>query len=191
MIMLREVRLLDPPSRTDAVRDILIAERKIIKIGEKLELDARLIAEAKGEVLQIIDCRGLCVAPGLVDGHVHFRDPGFTYKEDVETGTRAAAAGGYTSVVCMANTKPVIDNEDTIVDLIRRGRKTPIHLYCCSSVTRSLKGEELVDMKLMKECGAVGFTDDGIPIRNEELVKEAMRTARRLKLPMSFHEEAS
>ena len=190
MIMLREVRLLDPPSRTDAVRDILIAERKIIKIGEKLELDARLIAEAKGEVLQIIDCRGLCVAPGLVDGHVHFRDPGFTYKEDVETGTRAAAAGGYTSVVCMANTKPVIDNEDTIVDLIRRGRKTPIHLYCCSSVTKSLKGEELVDMKLMKECGAVGFTDDGIPIRKEELVKEAMRTARRLKLPMSFHEEA-
>ena len=78
MIMLREVRLLDPPSRTDAVRDILIAERKIIKIGEKLELDARLIAEAKGEVLQTIDCKGLCVAPGLVDGHVHFRDPGFT-----------------------------------------------------------------------------------------------------------------
>ena len=189
MIMLKEVRLLDPPTRTDAVKDILIAERKVIKIGENLDLDARLIAEAKGEVLNVIDCSGLCAAPGLVDGHVHFRDPGLTYKEDIETGARAAAAGGYTSVVCMANTKPTVDNEDTIVAVIRKGRTTPIHVYSCAAVTKSLKGEELVDMKLMKECGAVGFTDDGIPIMKEELVKEAMRTARRLKLPVSFHEE--
>ncbi len=189
MIMLREVRLLDPHSKTDEIRDVLIAERKIIKIGEKLGLDALLIAEAKGEILQIIDCKGLCAAPGLVDGHVHFRDPGFTYKEDIETGARAAAAGGYTSVICMANTKPVIDNEDTIVGVIRKGRKTPIHVYSCASITKSLRGEELVDMKLMKECGAVGFTDDGIPIMDPELVKEAMLTARRLKLPLSFHEE--
>ena len=189
MIMLKEVRLLDPPTRTDAVKDILIAERKVIKIGENLDLDARLIAEAKGEVLNVIDCSGLCAAPGLVDGHVHFRDPGLTYKEDIETGARAAAAGGYTSVVCMANTKPTVDNEDTIVGVIRKGRTTPIHVYSCAAVTKSLKGEELVDMKLMKECGAVGFTDDGIPIMKEELVKEAMRTARRLKLPVSFHEE--
>ena len=189
MIMLKEVRLLDPPTRTDAVKDILIAERRVIKIGEKLDLDARLIAEAKGEVLNIIDCSGLCAAPGLVDGHVHFRDPGFTYKEDIETGARAAAAGGYTSVVCMANTKPAVDSEETIVGVIRKGRTTPIHVYSCAAVTKSLKGEELVDMKLMKECGAVGFTDDGIPLMKEELVKEAMRTARRLKLPVSFHEE--
>ena len=189
MIMLKEVRLLDPPTRTDAVKDILIAERRVIKIGEKLDLDARLIAEAKGEVLNIIDCSGLCAAPGLVDGHVHFRDPGLTYKEDIETGARAAAAGGYTSVVCMANTKPTVDSEETIVGVIRKGRTTPIHVYSCAAVTKSLKGEELVDMKLMKECGAVGFTDDGIPLMKEELVKEAMRTARRLKLPVSFHEE--
>ena len=93
MLMLKEARLINPGTRTDEVCDILIAERKIIKIGQKMELDARLIARAKGEVLNIIDCSGLCAAPGFVDGHVHFRDPGFTYKEDIETGARAAAAG--------------------------------------------------------------------------------------------------
>ncbi|MGP1349036.1 MAG: dihydroorotase [Stomatobaculum sp.] len=189
MLMLREVRLLDPASRTDAICDLLIAEGKIIKIGEALELDARMIAEAKGEVLQVIDCAGLCAAPGFVDGHVHFRDPGQTWKEDIETGARAAAAGGFTSVVCMANTAPVIDDEETIVGVIRKGRRTPIHVYCCSTLTRRMEGTALVNMKLMKECGAVGFTDDGRPVMSEALVKEAMIRARRLKLPISFHEE--
>ena len=189
MLMLKHVRLLDPPTRTDDIRDIVISDRKVMKIGTDLELDARMMARAKGEVLNVIDCTGLCAAPGFVDGHVHFRDPGLTYKEDIQTGARAAAAGGFTSVVCMANTKPTVDSEETIVDVIRKGRQTPIHVYSCSAVTKGLKGEELVDMKLMKECGAVGFTDDGIPLMNEALAREAMLTARRLKLPLSFHEE--
>jgi dihydroorotase len=189
MLMLKPVRLLDPPTRTDDIRDIVISDRKVMKIGTDLELDARMMARAKGEVLNVIDCTGLCAAPGFVDGHVHFRDPGLTYKEDIQTGARAAAAGGFTSVVCMANTKPTVDSEETIVDVIRKGRQTPIHVYSCSAVTKGLKGEELVDMKLMKECGAVGFTDDGIPLMNEALAREAMLTARRLKLPLSFHEE--
>lgn len=129
MIMLKNVRLIDPASRTDQTCDILIAEEKIIRIGEALELDARLIARAKGEVLTILDCSGLCAAPGFVDSHVHFRDPGFTYKEDVMSGSAAAAAGGFTSVICMANTNPVVDNEETIVDLIRKDRNAPIHVY--------------------------------------------------------------
>ena len=189
MLMLKHVRLLDPPTRTDGIRDILISDRKVMKIGTELELDARLMARAKGEVLKVLDCEGLCAAPGFVDGHVHFRDPGFTYKEDVMTGAAAAAAGGYTSVVCMANTKPAGDNEETLVGVIRKGRQTPIHVYSCAAVTKGLGGEELVDMKLMKECGAVGFTDDGIPLMSEALAKEAMLIARRLKLPLSFHEE--
>ena len=93
MIMLKKVRLIDPASRTDGIRDILISEGKITKIGERLDLDASLIARVKGEVLKILDCEGLCAAPGLVDGHVHFRDPGLTYKEDITTGAAAAAAG--------------------------------------------------------------------------------------------------
>ena len=189
MIMLKKVRLIDPASRTDGIRDILISEGKITKIGERLDLDASLIARAKGEVLKILDCEGLCAAPGLVDGHVHFRDPGLTYKEDIATGAAAAAAGGFTSVICMANTKPPVDNEDTIVGIIRRGRQTPIRVYSASAITKGMEGQELVDMKLMKECGAILYTDDGMPIMKEELVREAMLTARRLKLPLSFHEE--
>lgn len=189
MIMLKGARLINPATRTDAISDILIAERKIIKIGQGLEPDARLIARAKGEQLHVLDCTGLSVAPGLVDTHVHFREPGQTHKEDIASGVSAAAAGGFTSVLCMANTVPPADNEETIVNIIRRGRMTPIHVYAFSALTRGMRGKELVDMKLMKECGAVGFTDDGYPITDEELVKEAMSRARRLKLPLSFHEE--
>lgn len=189
MLMLKEVRLIDPASRTDDIVDILLAERKVIKIGKELELDARLIARAKGETLRIFDCKGLCAAPGFVDGHVHFRDPGFTHKEDIITGAAAAAAGGYTSVVLMANTKPAVDNEETIVNIIRKGRTTPIHIYSASTITKGMQGQELVDMKLMKESGAVCYTDDGLPIMNTDLIREAMLTARRLKLPLAFHEE--
>ncbi len=175
MIMLQGVRLLDPSTRTDGIRDILIAEGKIIRVGEDLWLDASLIARAKGEVLEVFDCAGLCAAPGFVDGHVHFRDP--------------AAAGGFTSVVCMANTTPPIDSEELMVENIRKSRNAAIHVYSASTISQGMKGEALVDMKLMKESGAVAFTDDGRPLTNEELIKEAMQKARRLKLPLSFHEE--
>lgn len=189
MIMLQGVRLLDPSTRTDGIRDILIAEGKIIRVGEDLWLDASLIARAKGEVLEVFDCAGLCAAPGFVDGHVHFRDPGQTHKEDILSGARAAAAGGFTSVVCMANTTPPIDSEELMVENIRKGRNAAIRVYSASTISQGMKGEALVDMKLMKESGAVAFTDDGRPLTNEELMKEAMQKARRLKLPLSFHEE--
>ena len=189
MIMLQGVRLLDPQSRTDDIRDILLAEGKIIRVGEDLWLDASLIARAKGEVLEGFDCAGLCAAPGFVDGHVHFRDPGQTHKEDILSGARAAAAGGFTSVVCMANTTPPIDSEARIVENIRKGRTTGIRVYSASTISQGMQGEALVDMKLMKESGAVAFTDDGRPLNNEALIREAMQKARRLKLPLSFHEE--
>ena len=189
MLMLANVTLIDPVSRTNGVRDILIAERRVIKIGTGLALDASLIAEAKGERLEVIDCEGLYAAPGFVDPHVHFRDPGLTYKEDISTGAAAAAAGGYTSVICMANTKPPVDSEETLIEVLRKGRATPIHVYSCTCVTKNMDGKELVDMKLMKECGAVGFTDDGRPILNEALVRDAMLKARQIKMPLSFHEE--
>ena len=92
---------------------------------------------------KIISAKGKIVAPGLVDIHVHFRDPGFTYKEDVETGARSAAAGGYTTVVCMANTKPVIDNVEVLKELEKREETLPIHVYNTAAVTMGLKGKEL------------------------------------------------
>ena len=141
------------------------------------------------EGMEVLDATGLVVAPGLVDVHVHFRDPGFTHKEDMFTGAAAAAKGGFTSVVLMANTKPCVDNEETLAYVISKGAETGIHVYTCANVTRGMKGRELVDMESLKEKGAVGFTDDGVPIMDPELVREAMKRAKELNVPISFHEE--
>jgi len=189
MIMLKEARLINPATRTDDIRDILIAERKIIKIGCELELDAHLIARAKGERLEVIDCKGLVAAPGLIDVHVHFRDPGFTYKEDIKSGGQAAAAGGFTMVILMANTNPPIDSEESIIDINKKGRTAAVKVRTCACITKGMLGVELVDMKSLKESGAAGFTDDGRPILDEALAKEAMNVARGLKKVLSFHEE--
>ena len=129
------------------------------------------------------------MAPGLVDVHVHFRDPGFTEKEDIFTGAKAAARGGYTSVVLMANTSPVVDNRETLQYVLEKGKETAIHVYSCCSVTEGMKGEKLTDMEKLQEKGAVGFTDDGKPILDEKLVRRAMEESARLQVPISFHEE--
>lgn len=189
MIILKNARFIDPASRTDEIRDILVAEGKIIRMGEELGLDASMIASAKGERLHVVDCRGLVAAPGLVDVHVHLREPGFTYKEDIESAAAAAAAGGFTSIIGMANTNPPIDSEEGILYVLKRGRKCPIRIRTCATITRGMQGQELVDMKYLRECGAAGFTDDGKPILNADLAREAMRIARGLKTVLSFHEE--
>ncbi len=190
MIMLKQARLLDPATRTDAVRDILISERKVIKIGEDLAFEAPFIARAKGERLEIIDCSGKIAAPGLVDTHVHYREPGFTYKEDIQSVARAGAAGGFTTLVGMANTKPAVDDEDTTLYVIRQGKSACINIKTCACITKEMHGKEVVDMKALRDSGAVGFTDDGLPLRDENICREAMRRARVLKMPLSFHEEA-
>lgn len=141
------------------------------------------------EACQIIDAAGCIVAPGLVDVHVHFRDPGFTYKEDIGTGAAAAAAGGYTTVVMMANTKPEIDTEETLRYVLAKGAETGIHVLSCACVTKGLQGKELTDMESLRLAGAAGFTDDGIPLMDEGIVREAMVRTAALGVPISFHEE--
>lgn len=180
MILIKDGRLIDPKRGIDDVLDILIEGKKIKKIGKYQRSD---------DYERIIEAKGMIVSAGLVDVHVHFRDPGFTYKEDIASGARAAAKGGYTTVVCMANTKPAADNEDTIRHILEEGEKTGIHVLTCAAVTKGLKGKELTDMEALKACGAAGFTDDGIPMMDEKLVKQAMEEARRLDVPISFHEE--
>ena len=180
MILIKDGRVVDPETGLDETLDLIIEDGRIKEIGKFSESES---------YEKIISAKGKIIAPGLVDIHVHFRDPGFTYKEDVETGARSAAAGGYTTVVCMANTKPVIDNVEVLKELEKREETLPIHVYNTAAVTMGLKGKELTDMPELLKAGAIGFTDDGIPIKDEKLVMEAMKTAAQLDVPISFHEE--
>ncbi len=183
MILIKNGRIVDPVRQFDDIADILIEGKNIVKVGKNLKLDEN------DSNLRVIDASGLVAAPGLVDAHVHFRDPGFTYKEDIETGAKAAAKGGFTMVVCMANTKPAVDNLETLKYIQDKAAKTGIHILQASTITKSLQGKELVDMDAMANAGACGFTDDGIPILNEKILVEAMEKARELDLPVSLHEE--
>lgn len=125
----------------------------------------------------------------MIDVHVHFRDPGFTYKEDLQTGSAAAAAGGFTTVVCMANTKPVVDSVDIYKEIEDRCEQLPIKVWQAAAVSKGFEGKELTDMDALYEAGVRGFTDDGIPLMDEKLVEEAMKKAKELDVPISLHEE--
>lgn len=185
MLYLRNGYVIDPLSKEEGYRDILIDTRsgRIVRIALPGE-QAASAAFAKE-----IDLNGQIVAPGLVDVHVHFRDPGFTHKEDIRTGAAAAAKGGFTSVVLMANTKPPVDNGETLSYVLRKGRETDIHVYTCANVTRGMQGKELTDMEALGEQGAAGFTDDGIPLLDETLLRAALQRAAKCKKPISLHEE--
>lgn len=181
MLFIKNAYVIDPGTGRQGYYDILTEGEKIRKIGRGLE-------EPEGGC-EVIDAGGLIAAPGLVDVHVHFREPGFTHKEDIITGAAAAAKGGFTSVVLMANTRPPADNVETLEYILRRGRETGIHVYSCANVTVGMKGKELTPMARLAAAGAAGFTDDGIPLLDERLVREAMRQAAALDKPLSFHEE--
>lgn len=187
MILLQGGLCIDPASGLEDIRDILISDEKITAIETHIDPDS--IDVPAGEYLDIYDCTGLIVGPGLVDAHVHFRDPGFTHKEDILTGARAAARGGVTSVIMMANTRPPIDSADTLKYVLDKGASTDIHVYSSATITKGLKGEELTDMKSLKEAGAKCFTDDGIPILSADVARQAMEAAHEIDAVLSFHEE--
>lgn len=179
MILIKNGRVINPQTKFDEIADILIEDNKVKKIGKIDDI----------EVDQVIDAKGMIISPGLIDVHVHFRDPGFTYKEDIESGSQAAAAGGFTTVVCMANTVPSVDNVETLSYILDKAKNAPIHVLQTSAITKGLKGRELVDMETQIASGAVGFTDDGIPIMNAGVLHEAMLRAKELNVPISLHEE--
>lgn len=174
-------RVIDPLSKRDEVLDIKIEDGKIVEIAKDIE------ASSGNE--EIIDAREKIVVPGLIDVHVHFRDPGQTYKEDLVTGSQAAIAGGFTSVVQMANTSPKIDSKEKIIEHYKRARDLPLKVFTVSALTRNFGDLELVDMEENYKRGALAFTDDGIPNRNSKLILEAMNRAKELGAIISFHEE--
>ena len=180
MLLIQNGYMIDPKSGREGKLDILTEGARILRIGKGLE---------KPEGCEVIDAEGLLAAPGLVDVHVHFRDPGFPEKEDIFTGAAAAARGGFTTVVMMANTKPPIDNPGTLACVLEKGRGTGIHVLSCANVTAGMQGKELTAMEELAEAGAAGFTDDGVPLLDEGLVRRAMERTAKLDTVISFHEE--
>ena len=178
-MILKNGFLINPRTNTSEPADIRISNGIIEEIGTNLS----------GEQEEILDITGLTIAPGLIDTHVHFRDPGFTYKETLHTGSLAAAKGGFTSVICMANTSPAVDSVETLTDILTRAKEEDIHIYQAAAVSEGLKGQNLNDMEALAQAGACGFTDDGIPLMSAVLCHEAMERAAALDLPISLHEE--
>ena len=180
MILIKDGRVVDPASGVDEGLDVVLEDGRVKALGKFPKTE---------DYQRVIDAKGKIVAPGLVDIHVHFRDPGLTYKEDLATGAAAAAAGGYTTVVCMANTKPVVDSVEVLSELLGRMKQLPIHVLSAAAVTKGLQGKELTDIRALRAAGAAGFTDDGIPIMDSALLFEAMKLAKELDAPISLHEE--
>lgn len=180
MILIKNAKLVDPLSEIYAKKDILINDEKIEKIADNID---------PTEDVQVIDGKDLFVSPGFIDIHVHFREPGFTEKETIYTGSKSAAAGGYTTVVNMANTKPIVDSEEVVEFIKEKSKSAVIEVLQTSAVTKNFDGETLVDFEKMKDLGVVGFTDDGIPLMNPQVLKEAMEEVKKLDMPISLHEE--
>lgn len=164
-ILIKNGRVLNPATNFDQVADVLIEEDKIVRI-------ARYIDENADE---IIDARGKFVMPGFIDLHVHFRDPGFTHKEDIISGSKAAAAGGVTTVCAMPNTKPAVDSVETLNYILDKAKNATTNVCQLSAITKDMAGTELVDLKKMKDAGAIAFSEDGKSVMDINLYYEALK----------------
>ena len=181
MLLIQNGRVLDPYTNTDEKQDVLIGDD-----GVTARVAAHIAAPAGCEVY---DAAGLIVSPGFVDGHVHFRDPGQTRKEDVLTGAAAAAAGGYATVICMANTLPTCDTPEIIRYVTGKAKDCPVEVLQAGAVTKGLKGQEMTDFAALRAAGAPCLTDDGINLTSAGLCRAAMEQAAAQDILLSFHEE--
>ena len=175
-LLIKNARVVSPADKMNKVADILIRDGKIDQVGENLS--------SLGEV---IDAAGLCAIPGLVDMHVHLRDPGQTHKEDILTGCRAAAAGGVTSLLAMPNTAPTTDSPETVEYILEKAKNADAKVYVAASVTKGLKSEEPTDLPALKAAGAVGLSDDGRPVENTKFLSDAMKQAPALGMTVVAH----
>ena len=177
-LLIQKGRLVDPVGGIGGVMDILIEDGKLAVIGSDL----------REPEAQVLDARGLTVCAGLVDMHVHLREPGFEYKEDIGTGTAAAARGGFTSVACMPNTRPVLDGPEQIDYVLRRASEScGVRVWPIGAVSKGEKGEELTDFEALKAAGAVALSDDGVPVQSADLMRDALIRCRRQGLTILSH----
>ncbi len=177
-IVIKNGRVIDPASNTDRVADVLIVDGRIAGVAPNL-------SSPKAEVL---DATGMIVAPGFIDMHVHLREPGFEHAETIESGSRAAAAGGFTSICPMPNTKPVNDSATVTSYIVDRARsRAVVNVFPIGAITRGSAGEELAAIGAMKEAGAVAISDDGLPVMNARVMRRAMEFARSYDLPVIQH----
>ena len=180
-VLIQNGHIIDPANRIDAIGDILILNDRIDRVGGKIEV-------ADGAAVEVIDAEGLIVAPGLIDMHVHLREPGFEHKETIATGTRAARAGGFTSVASMANTDPVSDSPQVIEFVRRRAKESgAANVFPLGSITKGLASEELTDVPALLEVGAVAVSDDGKTVMNSELMRQALAFSAALDFPVMVH----
>ena len=178
-LLLTGGRVIDPANNFDAVADVLILNGKISAVGKNLS--------AHGDI-ERFDAAGKIVCPGLIDLHVHFREPGQTAKENIASGTAAAARGGFTSVVCMPNTSPAIDNAGTVALIHERAAQAAgVNVFVAGAITKNLSGEELSPIGSLKKAGVVAITDDGHCIQNNELMRRACEYAKMFDLPVMDH----
>lgn len=177
-ILIKNGRLINPSENLDKVMDIFVEDGIIKEKAESIEKQADTV----------IDAAGCYVMPGLIDLHVHFRDPGLTYKEDIETGSKAAAKGGFTTVCCMPNTKPVVDNVETVKYIIEKGKKVGLtNVLPVGAVTKNMAGIEITDVEELKKAGICAISEDGKSVMNSGVYREAMKNAAKANVPVLAH----
>jgi dihydroorotase len=178
-------KVIDPASGLNKIGDIYIRGKKIAKIETKNLLDSKRSKKSKDD--RIIDASGKIVTPGLIDMHVHLREPGREDEETIYTGSQAAAAGGFTCICCMPNTEPPIDDQESVNFVYEKARKALCKVFCVGAATKGLNGEELTEMADLKEAGAVAVSDDGKPISNPRIMRNALDYSRMLGWPVISH----
>ncbi len=185
MLLIKNGRLIDPANDRDGSFDLLIDKGTIKSVEPSGKITGSAVDKAK-----VIDAKGMVVAPGFIDMHVHFREPGFEYKETIETGCQSAAAGGFTSVAVMPNTHPVNDTRSVTEMILTRARqKGIVNVYPIGAISQGLKGERLSEMGDLKDAGVVAYSDDGRPVMNNELMRRAFEYSKMFGLPLIQHSE--
>jgi dihydroorotase len=177
-ILIRGGRVIDPGSAIDGQFDVRIAGGRIAAVAANLD-------PMDGE--RVVDATGMLVTPGWIDAHVHLRDPGATYKEDLTTGAEAALAGGFTRMCCMPNTTPALDSPERIADIVERGRQTGVQIHPIGTISIGRKGTELAPLLEMAAEGAIGFSDDGDSTRSADVMRQALVLSTKLNLPIMVH----